>query len=208
MKVLVLNGSPHHEGCTATALSEVTDELQRQDISAVWLQVGNPPTQPCIACNACKHHPGRCVQATGLVNEAIRLMEECDGLLVGSPVYFAGPNASLTAFLDQMFYASERRIVQFKPAAAVVSCRRGGASASFDRLNKYFTIAQMPVVPSCYWNSVHGNTPEEVRQDLEGLQVMRALGRNMAWMLKAFAAARERFPLPEQEAKVSTNFIR
>ena len=148
---------------------------------------------------------GKCAFRDEVYNELFEKIQEADGVVVGSPVYYAGPNGSLCAMLDRLFYSGSRYMTN-KPAAAVVSCRRGGASATFDRLNKYFTINQMPVVSSQYWNSVHGNTPDEVKQDLEGLQVMRTLGNNMAWMIKTMKDAK--YTLPEREKRVSTNFIR
>lgn len=206
MKVLLINGSPHLKGCTYTALAEVAGELQRQGVETEVLHIGNKPIQGCIGCGKCFAEK-RCIFESDPVNEAVEKAAGADGLIVGSPVYYAGPNGALCAFLDRMFYG-KGSLFAYKPAAAVVSCRRGGASASFDRLNKYFTISSMPVVSSQYWNAVHGNTPEEVKQDLEGLQIMRTLGRNMAWLLKCIDAAKGTVPLPEREKRVSTNFIR
>jgi len=206
MNVLLINGSPHPKGCTFTALSEVATELQAQGIDTRILHIGTKPIQGCLACGKCVD-TGRCVFDGDPVNEAVELLKAADGLVIGSPVYYAAPNGALCAFLDRLFF---RKSVPYilKPAAAVVSCRRGGASAAFDRLNKYFTIAQMPVVSSQYWNSVHGNTPEEVRQDAEGLQTMRTLGRNMGWLIRCIAAARDTVPMPEREPAAHTNFIR
>ena len=171
------------------------------------LQLGTKPIQCCIACGKCKE-TGHCVFNADHVNEAIDLLRAADGFVVGSPVYYAGPNGGITSFLDRMFYFKGFHYA-FKPAAAVVSCRRGGASASFDRLNKYFTIARMPVVSSQYWNAVHGTTPEEVLQDKEGLQIMRTLGDNMAWLLKCIAAGKAAgVATPTPEAWEPTNFIR
>lgn len=206
MNVLVINGSPHKEGCTHTALMEVASVLNKEGISTSEFHIGTQAVRPCIACGACAK-TGYCAFNEDRVNEAIDLAQKSDGLLVGSPVYYAAPNGSLCAFLDRMFFMKGYKFA-FKPAAAIVSCRRGGASAAFDRLNKYFTICNMPVVPSQYWNSVHGMTPEEVRRDLEGMQVMRTLGRNMAWLLKCIDAAKPNVPYPKHEARVSTNFIR
>lgn len=205
MKVLLINGSPHRNGCTFTALSEVEKTLNLEGIETELVQLGAKAVQGCIACGRCRTL-GRCV-FDDLVNETAPKLEAADGLVVGSPVYYASANGSLIAFLDRLFYSTPFDKTM-KAGAAVVSCRRGGASASFDELNKYFTISGMPVVSSQYWNSVHGNTPEEVRQDLEGLQIMRALGRNMAFLVKSIALGRKELGLPEKEPRVSTNFIR
>lgn len=206
MNVLLINGSPHKNGCTFTALSEVAGQLNAQGIDTHILHIGNKPIQGCIACGKCLQ-TGRCVFENDPVNECIDRLKQADGLVVGSPVYYAGPNGTLCGLLDRVFYGKNGPYA-YKPAAAVVSCRRGGATASFDRLNKYFTISCMPVVSSQYWNEVHGNTPEEVRQDLEGLQIMRTLGRNMAWLIKCIEAGRGTVPPPEQEPFTRTNFIR
>lgn len=205
MKVLLINGSPRRNGCTFTALSEVEKTLHREGVETELVQLGAKAVQGCIACGRCKTL-GRCV-FDDLVNETAPKLEAADGLVVGSPVYYASANGSLIAFLDRLFYSTPFDKTM-KAGAAVLSCRRGGASASFDELNKYFTISGMPVVSSQYWNSVHGNTPEEVGQDLEGLQVMRTLGRNMAFLVKSIALGREKLGLPEKEPRVSTNFIR
>lgn len=205
MKVMLLNGSPHKAGCTFTALTEVGEELQRQGVEYEIRHIGNKPIHGCQACNAC-FKIGTCVFDDDPCNELREAIKAADGLVVGSPVYYAGPNGALCALLDRVFYSSMGGFA-LKPAAAVVSCRRGGNSASFDRLNKYFTISNMPVVSSQYWNMVHGFTPEDVKKDLEGLQTMRVLARNMAWMLKNFAAGKTAVPLPEQEEWVMTNFI-
>lgn len=206
MKVLLINGSPHKKGCTYTALREVADELERQGIETEIFQLGTAAVRSCTACGQCAK-TGRCVFDDDPVNECLDRLRQADGLIVGAPVHYAGPAGAVTALLDRMFYGKSG-FLALKPAAAVVSCRRGGASAAFDRLNKYFTIAQMPVVSSQYWNAVHGNTPEQVRQDLEGMQIMRTLGRNMAWLLKCIDYAKEAVPRPQQEERVSTNFIR
>lgn len=205
MKVLLINGSPRRNGCTFTALSEVEKTLNLEGIETELVQLGAKAVQGCIACGRCRTL-GRCV-FDDLVNETAPKLEAADGLVVGSPVYYASANGSLIAFLDRLFYSTPFDKTM-KAGAAVVSCRRGGASASFDELNKYFTISGMPVVSSQYWNSVHGNTPEEVRQDLEGLQVMRTLGRNMAFLVKSIALGRKELGLPEKEPRFSTNFIR
>ena len=206
MKVLLINGSPHKKGCTYTALREVADELERQGIETEIFHLGTAAVRSCTACGQCAK-TGRCIFDDDPVNECLDRLRQADGLIVGAPVHYAGPAGAVTALLDRMFYGKSG-FLALKPAAAVVSCRRGGASAAFDRLNKYFTIAQMPVVSSQYWNAVHGNTPEQVRQDLEGMQIMRTLGRNMAWLLKCIDYAKEAVPRPQQEERVATNFIR
>lgn len=206
MKVILVNGSPHKQGCTYTALSEIATTLQGEGIDTEIFWVGNKPISGCLGCKACVK-TGKCF-LEDTVNEFIDKMKDADGLIVGSPVHYAGASGMITSFLDRAFY-HKAGIYQGKPAAAIASCRRGGASATFDQLNKYFTICSMPVVSSQYWNMVHGNTPDEVKQDLEGLQTMRTLGRNMAWMLKCIEAGKQAgIDFPEHEAKVATNFIR
>ena len=203
MKVLLVNGSPHPQGCTFTALSEVASELEKQGIDTTMFQLWTQPIAGCIACGSCRK-TGKCFR-DDKVNEALALVPECDGFVFGSPVYYAGPNGSLCALLDRLFFSSKQHL-QYKPAAAVAVCRRGGASATFDHLNKYFTISNMPVVPSQYWNSVHGLMPGDAELDAEGLQTMRTLARNMAWMLKALNA--DGVERPEREEPISTSFIR
>jgi len=206
MKVLLINGSPHRKGCTYTALNEVAKSLNEEGIETEIFHIGIESIRGCIACGQCKS-TFRCVFKDG-VNVAIEKMEECDGLIVGSPVYYASANGTLISFLDRMFYAAAKRMV-YKPAAAVVSARRAGTTASFDQLNKYFMINNMPVVSSQYWNMVHGNNSEEVLRDEEGLQIMRRLGKNMAWLLKCIENGKEKGIVPsEAEAKKVTNFIR
>lgn len=206
MKVLLINGSAHQKGCTYTALKEVAGILEQEGIETEFLWIGAKPVAGCIGCGSCRR-TGRCF-VDDQVNQVVERLEELDGFVIGSPVYYAGPSGQLTAFLDRLFYAGGGRF-RGKLGAAVVSCRRGGAATAFDRLNKYFTINSMPVVFSQYWNQVHGNTPEEVRRDLEGLQIMRTLGRNMAWLLKCIDLGRANgIQLPPQEERVATNFIR
>ena len=206
MKALLINGSAHQKGCTYTALKEVAGILEQEGIETEFLWIGAKPVAGCIGCGSCRR-TGRCF-VDDQVNQVVERLEELDGFVIGSPVYYAGPSGQLTAFLDRLFYAGGGRF-RGKLGAAVVSCRRGGAATAFDRLNKYFTINSMPVVSSQYWNQVHGNTPEEVRQDLEGLQIMRTLGRNMAWLLKCIDLGRANgIQLPPQEERVATNFIR
>ena len=202
MKVLLINGSPRAEGNTHIALSEVAKALEANGVEAEIVSIGTKAVQGCIACGRCREM-GRCVFHDELYDKVRERLAGADGLVVGSPVYYAGPNGSLCALLDRLFYSSAD-LLRYKPAAAVAVCRRGGASAAFDRLNKYFTIAQMPVVSSQYWNILYGACAGETAQDAEGLQTMRTLGRNMAWMLKSLSGQ----PLPEREPAVKTNFIR
>ena len=205
MKVLLINGSPHANGCTYTALENVAIGLHEKGIETEMIQVGHLDIRGCIACGQCRTL-GQCV-FNDKVNEVAKKFEEADGIVVGSPVYYAGPNGTLVSFLNRLFYSTSFSKTM-KAGAAVVSCRRGGASSTFDVLNKYFTISQMPIAPSRYWNSVHGNTREEVMQDLEGLFTMRTLGRNMAFLLEAIQNQKEKSGLPEMEPRVATNFIR
>ncbi|NBK22951.1 MAG: flavodoxin family protein [Spirochaetia bacterium] len=207
MKVLMINGSPHEKGCTYTALSEVATSLTKQGIESEILWIGKGVIQGCSACGSCKT-TGVCIFTEDLVNEAAAKAKAYDALVLGSPVYYASANGAMVAFLDRLFRVISKHMA-LKPGSSVVSCRRGGASATFDQLNKYLTISQMPLVSSTYWNSVHGNTPEEVRQDLEGLQVMRNLGSNLAWLLKSIEAGKANgVGLPEREDSIATNFIR
>ncbi|MGN1307498.1 MAG: flavodoxin family protein [Faecousia sp.] len=206
MKVLLLNGSPNAKGCTFTALSEVEKVLKSHGMETELFQIGKKPVAGCIACRKCKDG-SPCIFDDG-VNELAARLDEFDGIVIGAPVYYAGPAGQATAFLDRLFYSAGKKL-KGKPGAAVVSCRRGGASAAFDRLNKYFSINSMPIVTSQYWNQVHGNTPEEVLQDEEGLQTMRTLGENMAWLLRCIAAGKAAgVPAPQYETPVRTNFIR
>lgn len=204
MKVLLINGSPRRNGNTRRALSEVAAALNECGIETEIINIGTRAVQGCIACGRCKD-TGRCAFGDELYETVRAKAEAADGLVVGSPTYYAGPNGSLCALLDRLFYSSSD-VLQYKPAASVAVCRRGGASANFDRLNKYFTITNMPVVTSNYWNSVHGATPGEAEQDAEGLQTMRILGRNMAWLLKSIHQGGQQHPTPEK--KIKTNFIR
>ena len=205
MKVLILNGSPKKNGNTAIALREVERTLNANGIETETVQVGNLAVRGCVACNYCKAN-FKCVH-DDIVNELAPKFAECDGLLVGSPVYFASANATLIAVLDRLFYSTPHIDRTMKVGASVVCCRRGGASATFDELNKYFTINSMPVVSSQYWNSIHGLVPGEAEQDLEGLQTMRTLGQNMAFLIKSIALGKEQFGLPEKEPGISTHFI-
>lgn len=206
MKVLLVNGSPNKNGCTFTALSEVAAQLEKDGVGAEILHLGKQPINDCADCGFCFKN-GKCVFGD-IVNETAARLGEFDGFVFGAPVYYAGPSARLLAFMDRLFYSAGGKLA-YKPAAAVVSCRRGGSTASFDRINKYFTINNMPVVSSQYWNQVHGNTPEEVRKDEEGMQTMRRLGRNMAWLLKCIGCGRSNgINVQDAETVVRTNFIR
>ena len=207
MKVLLLNGSPHPHGCTFTALSEVAKTLEENGVEAEILQIGAKPVRGCIACGGCAGK-GRCAFGDDIVNTLIEKMEQADGFIVGSPVYYASANGAVECILDRAFYAGGKAFVH-KPAAAVASARRAGTTATLDELTKYFTISQMPVVSSTYWPMVHGNKPEDVAKDEEGLQVMRNLDRNMAWLLKCIEAGKQAgVQVPEAERQYRTNFIR
>ena len=202
MKVVLINGSPHRKGNTFIALSEVAGALEKEGVQTEIIQLGIKAVQGCIACNKCAEL-GHCVFQDTLYNQVREALQEADGIVVGSPVYYAGPNGALCALLDRVFYSCSE-LLAYKAGASVAVCRRGGASATFDRLNKYFTILNMPVVSSQYWNSVHGMRPGEATEDAEGLQTMCMLGRNMAWLLKGV----KREERPEPELRVMTNFIR
>lgn len=207
MKVLLLNGSGHAKGCTFTALQEVEAALNKNGIETEIIQVGVKPIAGCIGCGACRS-TGKCFREDDGVNEFVEKAKQAEGFVFGSPVHYASASGMLTSFLDRAFYG-KGSIFQGKPGACIVSCRRGGASAAFDQINKYFTINCMPVVSSQYWNMVHGSTPDEVRQDLEGMQTMRTLGNNMAWLLKCIEAGRNAgIDFPQREPAVFTNFIR
>ena len=205
MKIFMVNGSPHAAGVCAMALNEMKTVFEAEGIECEIMHIGKGAIRGCVACGGCRKL-GRCVY-NDAVNEAAPKFEEASGLVVASPVYYASANATLVAFLDRLFY-STRFPKQMKVGAAVVSARRGGLSATFDELNKYFTISGMPVASSTYWNSVHGNTADEASRDLEGLQVMRNLARNMAFLVKSIALGKEKYGLPEMERKDTTNFIR
>ena len=205
MKVLLVNGSPHKEGCTYTALQEVATTLEKNGIETEIFWLGVKEIAGCIGCGACGK-TGECFRKD-VVNEFVEKAAKADGYIFGSPVHYAAASGALTSFMDRAFYSGGKTMTG-KPGAAVVSCRRGGASAAFAQLNKYFTISNMPVVSGTYWNQVHGNTPDEVKQDLEGMQNMRAIGRNMAWLLKCIEAGKNAgIELPFREEKIKTNFI-
>ena len=197
MKVLMLNGSPHEKGCTYTALAEVAGELNQAGIETEIMHVGGGTVHGCMGCGACGKL-GKCIYSDDKVNEAVEKMRQSDGLIVGSPVHYASAGGAITSFLDRFFYSGSS-----------ASARRAGTTATLDQLNKYFMITQMPVVSSQYWNMVHGQCPEDVKKDEEGMQIMRVLGRNMAWMLKSIEAGKAAgITLPETEEKKRTNFIR
>ena len=205
MKVLMINGSPKANGTTSIALREMQQVFEQEGIEVELVHVGHLPVRSCIACGHC-YENGKCV-FDDVVNEAAKKFEEADGLVVGSPVYYASANATLVAFLTRLFYSTNFS-KRMKVGAAVAVARRGGLSATFDELNKFFTISGMPVASSQYWNSIHGGRPGEAEQDAEGLQTMRTLARNMAFLMKSIALGKEKYGLPEQEKRVSTNFIR
>lgn len=206
MKVILVNGSPHRKGCTYTGLCEVEKVLNEQGIETEIFQLGVLPLMGCAGCGQCVKTL-RCFEEDA-VNEFLEKAEKADGFVFGTAVHFASATGFITSFMDRVF-CSKGSLFRFKPAAAIVSCRRGGASSTFDMMNKYFTISQMPVVSARYWNMIHGNTPEEVREDEEGMLNMRDLGRNMAWMLKCIEAGKNAgVALPEDEPMKRTNFIR
>lgn len=202
-KILLLNGSAHVHGCTATALDEMIKVFEKEGMETKLIQVGAKDIRGCISCNKCSEN-GKCV-FDDLVNEVAGLFEEADGLVVGSPVYYGSPNGNILSFMDRLFYSTPFS-KHMKVGATVVSCRRGGNTASFDVLNKYFTISGMPVASSTYWNQVHGFAAEDVKKDLEGLQTMRNLARNMSFMIKAIQEAKEKYGLPEVEKEYFTSF--
>ena len=203
MKALLINGSPHEHGCTYTALAELAKTLESEGVETEIIQAGKTE-HGCTACGVC-NTTNRCV-FDDLVNEVAVKLEEADALVIGSPVYYASPAGGAISFMDRLFYSTPWINKTMKVGASVVSCRRGGNTAAFDALNKYFTICGMPVASSQYWNMVYGNTPEEVRQDKEGLQTMRTLGRNMAFLMKSIQLGKAQFGLPEKEPVTATNF--
>jgi multimeric flavodoxin WrbA len=202
-KVLLLNGSPHANGCTARALEEMVNVFSQEGVDTEVIQVGNQDIRGCVSCGFCEKN-GKCV-FNDLVNEVAEKFKDADGLVVGSPVYYGSPNGTILSFMDRLFYSSSFS-KHLKVGAAVVSCRRGGNTATFDVLNKYFTISGMPVASSTYWNQVHGFSREDVEKDLEGLQTMRNLARNMSFMIKAFADAKEKYGEPLVERDSFTSF--
>lgn len=209
MKVLLVNGSSREKGCTYTALAEVAKVLEQEGISCEIFQLGTAPIRDCIGCGGCAKNGGKgCVFDDDCVNTLIQKARECNGFVFGSPVYYAHPSGRLLSALDRAFYAGKAAFAH-KPGFAVVSARRAGTTASLDAISKHFTISEMPVVASTYWNMVHGNTPEEVLQDAEGLQTMRNAARNLAWLLRCIDAGQKAGILPPQQEKENrTNFIR
>ena len=205
MKVLLINGSPNANGNTAMALREMEKVFSEQGIETEWIHVGNMAIRGCLACQTC-YKNAKCA-IDDIVNEVAKKFEECDGMVVGSPVYYAGANGTLTAFLDRLFY-STRFDKRMKVGAAVVAARRGGLSSTFDQLNKYFTISGMPVASGQYWNSIHGAKPGQAAEDAEGLQSMRTLANNMSFLIKSIDLGKQQFGLPEREKHVYTNFVR
>ena len=207
MKVLLINGSSRKE-CTYTALSKVAEALNEENIETEIINLGADPVRDCIGCNMCsKNGNSRCVFNDDIVNTIIEKAGESDGFVFGSPVYYAHPSGRILSVLDRVFYAGKKNF-EFKPGASIISARRGGTVASFDVLNKYFTINQMPIVSSTYWNNVHGNNKEEVKQDLEGMQTMYNLGKNMAWLLKCIEAGKNSNVAAPNNKVEKTNFIR
>ena len=207
MKVLLVNGSSNLKGCTYTALCEVAKVLKENEIETEIVQLGNGPIRDCIGCGACRNNGGVCAFNEDNVNAFIEKAKTADGFVFGSPVYYAHPSGRLLALLDRLFYAGGSAFA-FKPGAAIVSARRAGTTSSLDAITKHFTINNMPVVSSNYWNMVHGNTPEEVMRDKEGLQIMQVIGKNMAWLLKCIEAGKEKGIVPQPVDKIMTNFIR
>lgn len=205
MKVLMLNGSPKSDGNTAIALREVKKTLEVEGAEVEYLHIGNQAIRGCVACNRCRE-TGKCV-FDDAVNIAAGLFQACDGLVVGAPVYYGSANSTLVSFLTRLFYSTSFDKTM-KVGAAVVVARRGGTTAAFDELNKFFTISGMPVASSNYWNNVHGREPGEAERDEEGLQMMRILGRNMSFLMKSIALGKEKYGLPEKESRVFTHFIR
>jgi len=204
MKVLLINGSPNAKGCTFTALTEVQKTLNEEKIETEIIHVGHKDIRGCIGCNKCST-TGKCV-FNDIVNEFAAKFAACDGIVVGSPVYYASANGTLVSFLDRLFYSTGFDKTM-KVGAAVVSARRAGTTATLDELNKYFTISNMPIVSSQYWNMVHGYTPEDVYKDKEGCQIMRVLGKNMAFLIKSIQLGKEKYGLPEKEERIFTNFF-
>ena len=209
LKVLLVNGSPHKDGCVRTALSEIVTALDKEDVKSDVFWIGNQALAGCIGCGSCIGKR-KCFRED-VVSQFVQIMDNYDGFIFGTPVHYAGASGGLTSFLDRVFFIDEFNGEHFagKPAAAIATCRRSGATAALDQLNKYMTDCNMPIVPSQYWNVVHGNTPDEIRRDAEGLQTMRTLARNMAWMLKCFSLGKEHgIAFPVHEKHTMTNFIR
>lgn len=208
MKVLLVNGAPHEKGCTYTALCEIAKELENNGVDSEIFWLGNKPVRGCIGCGGCAKNDGHCVFNDDAANTLIDKAAEADAFVFGSAVHYAAPSGTICAVLDRAFYAGGKNF-KYKPGAAILSCRRAGSTAAFDVLNKYFTISNMPVVSSGYWNMVHGSKAEDVLKDEEGLQVMRTLGKNTAWLLKCIESGKANgIERPADEPKIRTNFIR
>ncbi len=208
MKVLLFNSSSHKEGCTYTALTIIAKELNNANIETEIIQLGSENIRDCIGCGACKKLDNQCIFKDDIINEIIQKAKDADGFIFGSPVYYAHPSGRLLSVMDRLFYAGSAAF-KYKPAAAVVSARRAGTTASLDAITKHFTINQMPVISSNYWNMVHGSKAEDVLKDEEGCQIMKILGKNMSWILKCIEAGKNSgINLPETEDKIYTNFIR
>ncbi|MBR5192608.1 MAG: flavodoxin family protein [Clostridia bacterium] len=206
MKVLLINGSPHPNGTTFASLNEIANTLNNEGIETEIITVGNKKISGCMACRGCTK-TGKCVQTDDVVNEIIEKINDADGLVVGSPVYYASINGTLKCLLDRVFYS--KTSFAFKPACAVACARRAGTTATLDIINKYFLISNMPIVSSCYWNMVHGSNAEDTKKDEEGLQTMRTLGKNMAWLIKSIKVAKDNgVKTPQLEDKIKTNFIK
>ena len=203
-KVLLISGSPHEKGCIGTALNEMIETFKKENVETELIHIGNKAIRGCIACDKCKE-TGHCVFNDDLVNEVAKKFEAADGIVIGSPVYYASPNATLIAFMDRLMYSTSFS-KQMKVGAAVVSCRRGGNTAAFDVLNKYFSISAMPIATSTYWNQVHGFTADDVKKDKEGLQTMRNLAKSMAFLMKAISDAKDKYGVPELDRGEFTSF--
>lgn len=206
MKVLIINGSPHDNGTTRTALAEAESVLRAAGVETEVIRVGGKPISGCLGCGHCRKTKSGCVM-NDIVNEVAEKLKEADGLIIGSPVYYASPNGTLLAFLDRLFYSANYDMTM-KVGAAVVCARRGGCTAAFEVLNKYFAISGMPIAPSIYWNQVHGAVAEDALLDAEGLATMRQLAKNMVFLMNSIALGKEKFGLPKKEPKARTNFIR
>lgn len=208
MKVLLINGSANVRGCTYTALNEIEKILNKEGIDTEIISLGNKPIRDCMGCKTCRNNGGKCIFEDDIINSIVEKAKKANGFIFGSPVYYAHPSGRLLSAMDRMFYSCSSAF-KHKPAAAIVSARRAGTTASLDAITKHFTINCMPVVSSNYWNMVHGNTPDEVIEDKEGLQIMRTLGQNMAWLIKCIECGKQSgINLPEIEDKIHTNFIR
>jgi len=208
LKVVLVNGSPNEKGCTYTGLSIIKEQLAKNGVDSEIFHVGKKPISGCTACQTCRKpgKTGRCVIDNDIVNTVGQALREADGIIVGSPVHYASASGAITSFMDRLFFSLEKEAKRLKFGACIVSCRRGGASAAFDQLNKYFTISEMPIVSSCYWNSIHGTTPEEVYADEEGIRVLKTLANNMAYLIKC--KYQSKVELPEELPPAMTNFIR